>query len=137
MMGFFEWVTVLFILALANLVWGQISVKRFMTIHKRISTMMELTRFKRMVRKQMFQALIQIILLGAMGTLSFVGILIGSIDTIQFLVVLAMNGIIVYAGNQGKSIEKRARDLPVDDLELRTEYGNICRTWRLKAFPDF
>lgn len=136
-MGFFQWVTVLFILALANLIWGQISVKRFMAVHQRISTMMELTRFKRMVRKQMFQSLLQIVLLGAMGTLSFVGILIGSIDTIQFLVILAMNGIVVYAGNQGKSIEKRARDLPVDDLDLRTQYGNICRTWRLKAFPDF
>lgn len=136
-MGFFEWVTVLFILALANLVWGRISVKRFMAVHQRISTMMELTRFKRMVRKQMFQALIQIILLGSMGTLSFVGILIGSIDTIQFLAVLAMNGVVIYTGNQGKSIENRARDLPVDDLELRTQYGNICRTWRLKAFPDF
>lgn len=136
-MSFFQWVTVLFILALANLVWGQIGIKRFMAVHQRISTMMELTRFRRMVRKQMFQALLQMVLLGAMGTLSFVGILIGSIDTIQFLAVLAMNGIVVYAGNQGKSIEKRARDLPVDDLELRTQYGNICRTWRLKAFPDF
>lgn len=136
-MGFFQWVTVLFILALANLVWGRISLKKFMEVHKRISTVMELTRFKRMVRKQMFQALLQMVLLGAMGTLSFVGILIGSIDTIQFLVVLAMNGIIIYTGNQGKSIENRARDLPVDDLELRTQYGNICRTWRLKALPDF
>lgn len=136
-MGFFQWVTVLFILALANLVLGRISLKKFMEVHKRISTVMELTRFKRMVRKQMFQALLQMVLLGAMGTLSFVGILIGSIDTIQFLVVLAMNGIIIYTGNQGKSIENRARDLPVDDLELRTQYGNICRTWRLKALPDF
>ncbi|MFO8183933.1 MAG: hypothetical protein R6U39_07135 [Candidatus Aegiribacteria sp.] len=136
-MGFFQWVTVLFILALANLVWGRISVKRFMAVHQRISTMMELTRFKRMVRKQMYGALLQMVLLGAMGTLAFVGILIGSINTIQFLVVLAMNGIIVYAGNQGKSIENRARDLPVDDLDLRTNYVDICRTWRLKAFPDF
>lgn len=136
-MGFFQWVTVLFILALANLVWGRISVQRFMAVHQRISTMMELTRFKRMVRKQMYGALLQMVLLGAMGTLAFVGILIGSINTIQFLVVLAMNGIIVYAGNQGKSIENRARDLPVDDLDLRTNYVDICRTWRLKAFPDF
>jgi len=136
-MGFFEWIVLLFLLAMVNFAVGMREVKKFLDENRRISGAMDLSRFKDMVRKQMYQALLQIALHIGMGTLTVLGTLLGSISGVNFVLVMVLYGIVIYAGNQGKPLEKRARDLPVDDPQLQPEYRAVCRSWRTRAFPDF
>ena len=136
-MNYFLWITVLFLAGLANLAFGVSDIKKFLKYHSSISSTMDLGHFKKMVRKQMYMALAQIVILGAMAVLSVVGILIGRISNTQFILVLLMDGIIWFTGKMSKSLEKRAQNLKVEALEHRAEYTSICATWVRKPFPDF
>ncbi len=136
-MGFFSWIVVLFIMAMVNFAMGISAIRRFMETRPRITGHQDLSDFKAMVRRQMHQALIQIVLLGGMTVISVIGILSDRISFAQFIMVLVLDGVVWFAGKKGKSIEQRVQHLQVDDLELKEEYKSVCRTWVLKPFPDF
>ncbi|MBD3278174.1 MAG: hypothetical protein GF388_07740 [Candidatus Aegiribacteria sp.] len=136
-MNYFLWISILFLAGLANLAYGVAELKEFLKYHSSISSTMDMGHFKKMVRKQMYLALAQIVILGCMALLSIIGILTGAISDTQFLLVLLMDGIIWFAGKLFKSLEKRAQNLKVEALEHRAEYTSICATWVRKPFPDF
>ena len=136
-MNYFLWITILFLAGLANLVFGVSELKKFLKYHPSISSTMDLGNFKKMVRKQMYLALAQIVILGGMAVLSVIGILTGGLSDSQFILVLLMDGIIWFTGKLFKSLEKRGQNLKVEALEHRAEYTSICATWVRKPFPDF
>lgn len=136
-MGFFELVLILFLAVIVNLALAQRDLRGFLREHRRIASSVELQSFMGMVRKQMYQALVQIVLTVGMGVLSVLGILLGKISGFQFLIIIVLNAIVVWAGRRGKEVEHRARNLPADDPELKRQHSDICHSWRFRAFPDF
>jgi len=124
----------LFILAVINFSAGAYKLKSFLSEYTSIRYSADLERFKTMVRLQMYLALLQIVILSGALVVGIIGILK---DEIGLIVVLAMNGGIIWLGKAFKSGETRARTLPVDDVNLQAEYRDICRTWVRKPFPDF
>ena len=90
-----------------------------------------------MVRKQMYQALLQIVLLGSMSVLGIVGFITGKLSTFEFMMFLVFNGINIGAGKYGKETEKRIKTLSIENLNVRAEYNSICKTWDRKPFPNF
>ena len=136
-MDFFTLILVLFILGMANFAVGVSALNSFLKSYTRIGSAADLEDFKQMVRKQMYQAMLQIVLLGGMTVVSVIGILTGRITFAQFAAVLVLDGVIWFAGKKGKALEKRAQRLRVEDPELAKEYGSVCRTWFGRPFPDF
>jgi hypothetical protein len=136
-MDYFSSILVLFILGMVNFTLGTMAVRKFLETHAVIGGYGDLSDFKSMVRKQMYQALIQILLLGGMTVISVIGILTDELTFTQFVMVLVLDGIVWFAGKKGKTVEQRAQGLGVQDPELREEYKSVCRTWVIRPFPDF
>jgi uncharacterized membrane protein len=136
-MGYFEWIILLFLLAMVNFVFGMLKLKKFLDEHSRISSTGDLSAFKETVRVQMYLALLQLLLLIGMTVVSIIGILTGALSFTQFILVLVLDGVIWFAGKQGKSVESRVQHMPVDDAELKVEFKSVCKTWNFKATPDF
>ncbi|MCP4346760.1 MAG: hypothetical protein GY795_14690 [Desulfobacterales bacterium] len=124
---------VIFMLAILNTVLGGLNVKIFISRNNTIDSIV-IERFKKMVRIQMYQALLQIILLG--GTL-LIGIYGIFTEEISLFKVLLLNGIILGLSLAFRPYEERARNMEVEDESLQKEYLEICNTWINKPFPDF
>lgn len=136
-MDFFFWIVMLFVLGMSNFFIGMNAMGGFLREHRSIRDRRDLDDFRRMVRVQMYQALLQLVILGAMTVITVVGILMDRLGFFQFLAVLALNGVVWLAGSRGKKVEHRAQKLKVEDLDLQDEYRQVCRTWNSKPLPDF
>jgi hypothetical protein len=136
-LDFFTAILVLFVLGMVNFAVGISALGSFLKSHPRIGSIGDLEEFKQMVRRQMYQAILQIVLLGGMTVVSVIGILTDRISFVQFLSVLILDGVIWYAGKRGKKLEKKAKRLPVEAPELAKEFGSVCRSWFSRPFPDF
>lgn len=133
-MNLVAWLYFLFGLAILNLFVGFFAVKSFLSQSSCISNSIDLDNFKRLARQQMYQALIQIGLLGAAGVLGIYGLVTKQVG---ILLILVLNGTVIGISMVSKTLEKRAHALTVTDQRLENEYKTICHTWVKKAFPDF
>ncbi len=136
-MGYIGWILLLFVLGIINLLIGVKGIKDFLSQDSSIRTYQSLESFKNMVRKQMYQALLQLIILGTMTVIGIVGMLTGKLNFNGILLFLLLNVINIFAGKWGKGFENKARLLKVEDPKFLTEYKSICRTWFRKMFPDY
>lgn len=125
---------VVFGLAIVNGVIAGAGVQSFPSRGKGITTQTDLEEFKAMARRQMYQALLQMVLLGAGCVIGLYGIFTGKLG---LLLVVALNGLVFVMGTAFKGLERRARSLPVDDPGLQAEYTRVCDSWLHKPTPDF
>ena len=102
-----------------------------------IRTYQDLLNFERMVARQMYAALMQILLLALPGLLFAVGLIRKILGPGDFLYILAPAGIIMVMGIAFKGIEKRAQALPAEDPVLEERRQHIIKTWISKPFPDW
>lgn len=124
----------LFGLAIVNGLIAGAGVQSFLSRGKAITTQTDLEEFKAMVRRQMYQALLQMVLLGAGCMIGLYGIFTGKLG---LLLVLALNGSVFVMGAAFRGLERRARSFPVDDPGLQAEYARVCDSWLHKPTPDF
>ena len=136
-MSLIGWILLLFALGIINLIVGVKGIRSFLSQETSIRTHQSLQSFKSMVRKQMYQALLQLIILGIMCVLGILGIINGRLNFNGTLLFLLLNVINIFAGKWGKGFEKKVRSLKVEDPNLLEEYKSVCRTWGRKPFPDF
>jgi hypothetical protein len=123
-----------FAAAMVNGIIGGIAVQSFLSGKKSIATTLDLANFKAMARQQMYQALLQMGLLGGGCLIGIYGILTGKIG---LLLVIVLNGLVFIMGVVFKKVEEKARTLPVEDESLKGEYKRVCHSWLHKALPDF
>lgn len=133
-MGLRELMYLVFGIAMVNGVIGNVAVNRFLARKKSISVATDLASFKVLARQQMYQALVQMVLLIGGCIIGVYGLITGKIG---LLLVLVLNGLVLAMGLVSKGAEKKARALPVDDPSLRAEYAHVCESWVHKPFPDF
>jgi hypothetical protein len=124
----------LFFLAGINTLIATIDLKGFLSRHSTITSKLVLDEFKNLARKNMYQALVQIVLLVSAGLMGLYGIFTHQLG---LLLVIALNGAIIVMSKLTKGIEDRTRSLPVDDKSLEEQYLTICETWVEKPFPNF
>lgn len=136
-MSVMGWIVMLFCVSLVNALVGIASVKGFLSRNLSIDSRQNLEDFEQMVRRQMYQALLQIGLLGTVGILGIYGIISGRLTFVEFLVFLLLNGVNFFIGKMGKGIEDRARSLPVKVEGLSSRYETVCETWVKKPLPNF
>ena len=133
-MGVRELLYLVFALALVNGIIGGLAVKSFLSRTKSISTAPDLAALKTLARQQMYQALLQMALLGGGCIIGIFGLITAKIG---LSLVLILNGLVFVMGMALKGTEKQARSLPVDDPALQMEYKRVCDSWNHKPFPDF
>jgi len=136
-MSLMGWIVVVFVLALVNFFIGMNSLKGFLASHSAISSSQDLEEFKGMVRQQMYQALLQLGLLGLTVVLGLYGIVSGRLSGMEILLFIVINVAIIAAGKLGKGLEDKARTLSVSDENLNREYIDVCEAWVRKPLPDF
>ena len=129
-----SWLYLVFALALANWLVAVIALRSFLSRTPVIVSTLDLENYAVLVRRHMFQALLQAVLLAA-GLLLGIYVLVSG--RAGLLLVLALNGVILVAGMLGKPLEERARSLRVLDPLLEERYREIGISWVKKPFPDF
>jgi hypothetical protein len=133
-MGIREILYLVFGLALVNGVASGIGVQSFLSRTKAIRSARDLASFKSMVRQQMLQAMLQMLLLLSGCVIGIYGIITSQIG---LLLVILLNGLILISGLVLRGSEQKARALPVEDPTLRQEYERVSKSWTSKPFPDF
>ena len=136
-MKWIGWILILFVIGILNLLVGIKDLRSYLSRNSAIESASHLRAFKAMVRKQMYQALFQLAVLGLMGILGLAGILVGKLSILEFLLFLFLNGIVFILGVVCKTVEKKARSFAVKDEELAREYEHVCRSWIKSPFPEF
>jgi len=124
----------LLFLAFVNSLISVGGIKKFLSLHSLINSRQDLEDFKQMVRKQMYQALVQI---GFLGVANIVGIYGLITRQVNLLLILVLDVIIIVLSKSFKKTEEQARTLRVSDVSLTGQYESICKTWVEKARPDF
>lgn len=133
-MSLFLLFILIFMLAIVNTILAGVHVRAFVSQKDAIDSRKTLDEFKKMVTQQMYQALLQLVLLGSTVLLGMYGIFTGKLS---LFIVLLLNGIIIGLSMIFKSVEKRARSLKVEDELLQKEYLQVCEAWTKKALPTF
>lgn len=124
----------IFVLAVINWLVAMLGLRGFLARTPAIGSEADLLALKGVVRTQMYQALLQIVLLVTSLLIGVYGLF-----TKQFglLLIFGVNGVILVLGLLGKSTETRCRSLPVRDERFAAEYRRVCASWTGKPLPDF
>lgn len=125
----------IYIWALGNAFVSGNAIERFLKATPSIDDPSALDRFKAIARRNMFQALLQIVLLGA-GMIAGV-LLILRHGFFGLLGVLVANAVVFAVGKRYGKLEEQARNLPAGTEAIRAEHRRISETWVKKALPDF
>lgn len=136
-MSLIGWILLLFIAGILNIIIGLAGIKKFLSATLSITNTQDLQNFKDMVRQQMYQSTLQILVLGIMGITGIYGIMSKKLDFMEFILFLLLNGAIFLFGMYAKKIENQARSLNIGDETLAEEYATVCESWLKKPFPDF
>ena len=133
-MNLIDWVILLFVLAVVNMLLSVVQIRGFLARTTAIGDVQDLEDFKRLARRQMYQALLQLVfLLGAVG-LSLYGM---ATKQCNLLHVLGLSLAILAMSLISRPFERRVRSLTVEDESLAEEYEAVCESWVKKPLPDF
>jgi hypothetical protein len=100
-------------------------------------TYQDIVNFEVMVARQMYAALMQILLLVLPGLLFAVGLLRKILGPADFVYILAPSVVIFVLGKIFKNLEARAQSIPAEDPVLEERRQHIIETWIKKPFPDW
>jgi len=112
-------------------------LKRFMDETPSIDTNRDLDKFKEVVRKQMYAALLQIVLMGLPILIFLYGAVTGLMRFGDILYVIIPNTVVIIVGKALRKIEKKAQSLPVSSPELEKARNDIVYCWEKKPLPDW
>ncbi len=112
-------------------------LKRFMAGTPGIETEQDLEHFKKIVKHQMYAALLQIVLLGAPVFLFSYGIQKGILEFGDILFVIVPNSIVIALGLSLKKLEKKGQSISASTPELRSEVDSVVYFWKKKALPGW
>ena len=133
-MSLISWIVLLFVLAVVNMLLSVIQIRGFLLRTAAISNDQDLEDFKRLARRQMYQALLQLVfLLGAVG-LSLYGMVTKQCSLLH---VLGLSLAILATSLISRPFESRVKSLDVEDESLAEEYKAVCESWVKKPLPDF
>ena len=136
-MNFMMIIFLLFLLAMINSAFAVVDLKSFLSKNTTLKNDEDLDVFKHLVRKQMIQALFQILFIGGMGIIGVVGILNNKLSFSQFMLFLLLNGITFILGLFTKKVEEKIRSFTIEDKDLAKGYQFFCEYWVKKPFPNF
>jgi len=124
-------------LALLNSWWFARELKRFLAATPAVASAADLERMKKVVGRQMYAALAQILLLAAAPVVFVVGLLHRQLHPSDVLFIILPSAVVLLLSLSVKRIEAAVRGLDAADDELRRQRDAIVRTWLKKPLPDW
>jgi uncharacterized membrane protein len=121
--------------SVAVIAWGGNGVRIFLAQHSGIGNPADLNRYKTLVRRQMYLALLMIALLIAGFSTGIA--LVAEKRLVGLAYVVLANAGVAGVALAHRNLEKRARNLPTTTPELEAEYRRVSESWVKKALPDF
>jgi hypothetical protein len=123
-----------------GLVLGVIMTLDLLSLLKEIGALespTDLDHFKRVVKRQMYAALMTIVLAGCAAIALTVGFIQGSVEWTHTYPILALAGVYIVTGIWTKSVEARAKQIPTGNDEIQIERDRVVKVWMSRAFPDW
>ncbi len=114
--------------------WGRSVLTTFVTNHQSINSPEVLTEYKKIVRWNMYGALLFIVC-GIPGVAMCIYI-VKHYGLLGLFLVLSMTTPSLLLGMSTKKLEKQSRQL-VCETSLKGEYEKVSEIWVKKALPDF
>lgn len=111
-------------------------LKRYMKEVAEICSQQDFDRFKHIAKKQMYAALVQMVVLMTPIVLFLYGKFTNVLDYSDVVFLIVPSLVMIIVGLCGKKTEKLFQSLPVAD-ELRQEHDRVVHVWIHKAFPDW
>lgn len=115
-------------------VWGFVQSQKFLKLSPSISRASDLENFKRLVRHNMYGALVYICL--SIPALLLSMFLTFSYGVIGFGIVVGVSIPQFLFGRYSKTFEVKSRNVPCA-VEYAAEHQRIGHSWGKKALPDF
>jgi len=112
-------------------------LKQFLSRVPQLRSQEDLDEYRRMAGRQMYAALIQIVVLGTPFILFMYGVFKGYFNCIHVLLYLALNGALFMVSMMIKQIELQVRQLPAANEAIAAERDRIVHIWRTKALPNW
>jgi len=112
-------------------------LKAFLERTPAFATYQDIVEFEKVVARQMYAALVQIVLLVAPGVVFVVGIIRHVLSVEDILFVVLPSFVILALGVAFKKVENQVRSIPVSDPILEERRDHIIRVWMTKPFPDW
>lgn len=113
------------------------NLKNFIRETPRIETDQDLSRFRKIVKQQMYSALLQIFFLGTPVFIFSYGVKIGTLGFSDVLLVVVPNLAVILFGLLMKSLEKKGQSITSSSPELKNEIEHVIYSWKKKAIPDW
>ncbi len=113
------------------------NLKNFIRETPRIETDQDLSRFRRIVKQQMFSALLQIFFLGTPVFILSFGMKTDILGFSDVLFVVVPNSVVILFGLLMKNLEKKGQSITSSSPELKNEIEHMIYSWKKKAIPDW
>jgi hypothetical protein len=123
--------------AIGNSVFFGLALRRYLAETPRIESRAHMDRYKAMVKRQMYAALVQIALLATPALLFFYGVAEAILTFGDLLYIIVPSACVIGLGLYLKGFEKRARTQDVSDPGLLAERDEANEVWIHKPFPDW
>ncbi len=123
--------------AAANAVYFGSELGRFAARVPRLASTADLELLKRVVARQMYAALAQIVLLAAPIAIFFGGVVAGLLAPSDVVLVVVPSAVILLVAFAYKQVEARVKTTPADDPELARQRDEIVAVWLKKPLPDW
>jgi len=125
------------VIAMVNAWWFGRELQDFVKRTPTITSTTDVESMKVVVARQMYAALVQIVLL-ALGPVSYVvGLARGALRPSDVLFILLPSAAVLIMAATYKRVETAARSIAVSDDELRRQRDAIVHTWLKKPLPDW
>lgn len=124
-------------IGVVNSWWFAGELRRFLDQTSTLSSTIDLERFKQVVARQMYAALVQIFVLGSPLLLFFFGIYRGDIHPTDLLWIVVPSLVVMVLGFMYKGLESKVKGIPTGSDELARQRDAIVSTWNSKPFPDW
>ena len=125
------------VVAIGNAVVFGLELGRFLASTPRLASTRDLEDFKRVVARQMYAALAQIVLLALPPVLFGVGLATGVLGPDDVLTIVIPAAAVILVAAFFKRHEHTAKNLPATDPELERARDAIVRTWHKRPVPDW
>jgi hypothetical protein len=124
-------------IGVANSIWFGLQLKNYANRTASLESDLDLFRFKKMVAKQMYAALAQIVVLSAPIVIFIAGIMFEALRGSDIVYVIVPSVVIIILGGFFRGWEKHVRSVPAATPELAEQRDAVVRTWLRKALPDW
>jgi hypothetical protein len=125
------------VIAVINALYFGHELKRFADRVPVLETPLEITKLRRLIGRQMYAALFQLLLLAVPPIIFFHGLINKLLTPVDLLFVIIPSAVIIVVAQLNRRHEARVRSLPAATEELAEQRDAIVRTWVRKPLPDW